>query len=87
MKLFWLSFCDSDKPKGTQFLGCVIIEAPDLVDAITKSHGLGVNPGGEVLSIEIPDEVRDRFGPEHRDKLLSREYVDEHLGGARQWGA
>lgn len=25
-KLFWLSFCDSDRPKGSQFLGVCIVE-------------------------------------------------------------
>lgn len=57
MGYYWLSFCDPDKPEGTQFLGASIIEAADFVTAITKSHLLGCNPGGEVVTWEFePDK-------------------------------
>ena len=26
MKIYWLSFCDGDKPKGEQFLGACLVE-------------------------------------------------------------
>lgn len=29
MKTFWLSFCDSDRPKGQQFLGACVLDVAD----------------------------------------------------------
>lgn len=80
MGYYWLSFCDPDRPKGTQFLGICIVEAADLPTAITKSHVLECNPGGEVLSIEFePDKcplpiavVENRF--------LNRQQMEELFG-------
>ena len=63
--LWWLSFCDPAKtpppeqqrPGGPSFLGVVITQAPSLEAAITRSHMLGVNPGGEIGSVgPIPAE-------------------------------
>lgn len=36
-KIFWLSFCDSDRPKGDQFLGACILE-------VTKDEALAMLP-------------------------------------------
>lgn len=52
-RILWLSFCDPDKPEGSQFLGVVITEALGFLHAIHKTWALGINPGGEVLSTEI----------------------------------
>jgi ABC-type proline/glycine betaine transport system ATPase subunit len=54
---FWLSFCDPDKPEGERFLGAAIVEATDLREALKVTWRLKINPGGEVLSVEIPDDV------------------------------
>lgn len=54
MSLFWMSFCDPDRPKGRQFIGVALVEAPTLPDAITTAWRTGCNPGGEVQSTEIP---------------------------------
>ena len=79
-KMFWLSFCDSNRLKGAQFLGAAVVEVtaeeadeaavdvmlwypfaqPDsewIVAAVTKAHRLGCNPGGEVTSIEVPQNM------------------------------
>ena len=79
--LWWLSFCDTEKakrtprrkrkPGGPAFLGVVITQAPNLAAAITRSHTLGVNPGGEI-GIKGPIPVR-YIGPEWRDRLLTRD--------------
>jgi hypothetical protein len=76
-KVFWLSFCDGDKPKGQQFLGACLVEVTDVeataslavitevfprakpgaewvAAASRKAHRLKCNPGGEMLSFEIP---------------------------------
>lgn len=54
--LNWLSFCDPDLPKGTQFLGIAIIEAPCFELAVPISHLEGCNPGGEIAGYEIGDK-------------------------------
>jgi hypothetical protein len=54
--VYWLSFCDPKKPKGTQFIGVIITKAIGAAHAIEKSHQLGINPGGEVLSYPPGDQ-------------------------------
>ena len=80
--LWWLSFCDPDKapspeqqrPGGPSFLGAVITQAPTLAAAVTRSHVLGVNPGGEVKILgPIPPEF---IAAEWRDRLLSADEID-----------
>ena len=76
--LWWLSFADPDRPEGTQFLGAAIIQAPTFPAAITRSHRIGVNPGGEVMAAgPIPP---DAYGPEFRDRLLSAQEIDDLPG-------
>lgn len=48
--LWWLSFCDPDRPKGTQFLGVAIVCADTLPVAAAVAHVLGINPGGQISS-------------------------------------
>ena len=68
--LWHLSFADPGLPAGSQFLGVVIVQAASLEDAITRSHVLGVNPGG---GIQIAGPIPPGFiGPEWRDRLLSK---------------
>ena len=59
MTLYWLSFADTDKPKGEQWLGGCMIEVEGsgkdgLHKAIVRAHNLGINPGGQIKSVEIP---------------------------------
>lgn len=89
--MFWLSFCDTDKPEGTQFLGVAIVEvlppftprrsplhAKDnaFACALERSHAIGVNPGGEVGSMEIPAAHEERMRP-HLDRLITRAELEE----------
>lgn len=53
--IWWLSFVDEGK-----HLGCTIVEAEGMVKACKAAHRLGVNPGGEVMGIEMPDTVTAR---------------------------
>ena len=69
--LFWLSFADPGKPEGTQFLGVAIIQGATLAAAITRSHMLKVNPGGEIAPMG-PIEAKYIAG-EWRDRLLTRD--------------
>jgi hypothetical protein len=72
---WWLSFCDPDKPTGSQFIGVIVVKAHGLTDALTKCNAMMINPGGEVKGFEIPDteETRKRLVPEVLNKLITRE--------------
>ena len=87
---WWLSFCDTEKPEGTQFLGGIFTKARGFISAVQKTHDLGINPGGECKGMgPIPDEhvtssPKFRKHIELADRLLSRKDIDENLGGARE---
>ena len=70
--LWWLSFCDTRRPDGYQFLGVAIVEADGFLQAIDKAHVLNINPGGEVRGFPVQD-----IPSEYHDRLLSREEVDD----------
>lgn len=48
---YWLSFVG---PSGS--LGVIITESASTREALSKVSSLGLNPGGEAMVIEIPDE-------------------------------
>ena len=48
-KFWWLSFVD---PEENKFLGGCLVEAEDAKAAVTKSHALGINPGGEIQMVQ-----------------------------------
>jgi hypothetical protein len=50
---FYFSFCDTDKPEGTQFLGALILKGSGWGSALEGASILGLNPGGEVMSLPI----------------------------------
>ena len=67
--LMWLSFCDDKKPEGSQFLGVLIAPGDNIVEATLLAHHNGLNPGGEVLGVCLPDDkLREYVG-----RLLSRD--------------
>jgi len=77
---WWLSFADGTLPRGSQFLGGVLIEAESFVDAIERSHALGINPGGEVKGAG-PSWPADEVGMEafekYKNRLLTKEDAKE----------
>lgn len=68
MKLWWLSFASE-----TENLGVVITEAVDIVNAVRKCWLLGINPGGQVMSLEILPDSDEAKMP--RDRLLSEKEI------------
>lgn len=79
-KFFWMSFCDSDKPKGSQFLGVILVRGVDIQDAMTNSWLMGINPGGEVafMAMDIPySQVNMKFV----NRLLGMDQAKE----AQRW--
>lgn len=73
--IFYLSFAGDDG-----WIGCVHTEANNAMEAVLKTHVLGINPGGEVAIIELPQSVFEC--PEGArilhvlDRLLGREEME-----------
>ncbi len=80
MPLFWMSFCDNDKPRRQQFLGACIVEAPDKYMATPISHLFGCNPGGEIFIFQIPEKFEGKVCVEDRNKLFNKETLQEKFG-------
>ena len=79
IKTWWLSFCDPDKPKGTQFLGVIIVDAKGLFHAHHQINMLGINPGGEIQCFDISKidpPIKDRY----KNRLLTKEECEEATG-------
>lgn len=55
----WVSFADSNKPTGAQFLGVAIVRAMNVGHAAMVCWRHGCNPGGQVMAVPVPEE----FGP------------------------
>lgn len=66
-KVHWLSFTGSEG-----WLGANIVLAHHAMDAIDKSHRLGINPGGSVMGFQ-PDPVPP---VEFFDRLLKKEDLE-----------
>jgi hypothetical protein len=71
---WWLSFCDSNKPEGQQFLGCAIVRARGFIGAVEEARAKGCNPGGQALGAPLPDGLKfDGWA----NRLLTREECEE----------
>jgi hypothetical protein len=71
MTQIYMSFCDTRLPEGTQFLGAIVLNANDVEEGATRAHKLGINPGGQVMGILVPE---DKFIPEEFcNRLLTKE--------------
>jgi len=81
--MYWLSFADPELPKGSQFLGVVIVRSNDFITAVAYTHAKGINPGGEVRGVEFPDDARP-IPEDMIDCLLSYEDIETKLGGAER---
>ena len=64
----WCSFCDPKKPEGFQFLGAAIVRGDNVAEGAQEAWRLGINPGGEVLGIPLPQFIE--VAPEYRERLL-----------------
>jgi hypothetical protein len=74
---FYLSFADPKLPEGEQFLGGAYVRGVNEGAAVGRSHKLGINPGGEVMTFgPLADEAMAENVPEpQRERLLTREEV------------
>ncbi len=72
LKLYYFSFADGSRPKGTQFLGGLFIRAKSMSGALMASHRTGQNPGGEAQVFEFERDI----DPKWVGRLLSRADLD-----------
>lgn len=70
--MYWLSFCDPEKPEGHAFLGVAIIDTDNFPEAVDAAWRLEINPGGEVVGMPLPEQVHHLVAS-HTGRLLSRE--------------
>lgn len=71
LEQWWLSFCDPNLPEGTQFLGAVCIDARGVADATHRVNMMGLNLGGEIMFVKIPDGKRVR--EDYCNRVLNKE--------------
>lgn len=74
LKWFYCSFATEHK-----FLGGVFVQAHGVLDAATRTHWMGINPGGEMAALEIPDVAR-LPKVKYRNVLLSKEALVLAIG-------
>ena len=78
-KLWWVSFAGEEG-----FRGAVMVRADGFLEAVTETHWLGVNPGGEALGFDWPDERAALVPESYMNRLLSKaelEVLDGIAGG------
>lgn len=74
--LFYLSFVGDEG-----FRGAVVTRANGPTTALMKVHRLGINPGGQVLTIELPAD--HRVSEDALDRLLNTEEVKAIFGPSK----
>jgi len=74
---WWLSFCDPDKPKGTQFLGVAIVVAQNFGAAVLTAGLAGCNPGGEVEGYLFNSDACPVDVEPYLNRLMSKTELEE----------
>jgi hypothetical protein len=62
----YMSFADK------VFRGVVIMLGHGVTDCVSRTHRMGINPGGEVLCVPMPDEILAQVPEADRLRLLSK---------------
>ena len=80
MALHYLSFVGEEGWRG-----CTVVAADDFMEAVIKTHTLGINPGGEVKGTELPEEIMDDPDAAAHvaaclNRLITREQMTELFG-------
>jgi hypothetical protein len=78
MKLWWLSFCDPERPEGERSLGACIVPGASLEAAMKLAWASGCNPGGEIEAFELPFE--DPPAPFPLLTLMSKADIERYDG-------
>jgi len=79
--IWWLSFVDDSDPSKERapHLGCCLVEAKGMLEAVKEAHRLEINPGGQVRGIEMPDSEEARAEVESlgMNRLISPKELHE----------
>lgn len=62
-----------------KFLGALFIEGCGITDISIKTWMLGINPGGEMMCIELPKDANIPT-EQYRNRLLTRKELEEAAG-------
>lgn len=68
------------------FKGVVIIKGHGITDALSKCNILGINPGGQVICVPLPDEIIAQVPETYRNRLLSKIDILELWPDSRSLG-
>lgn len=74
---WWLSFADSNLPKGAQFLGVAIVRGANVYQASQVACHLGCNPGGAVMGEPLDDDEIGAVPLDFRNRLLTKRDIEE----------
>ena len=69
---WWLSFAGTEGFRGA----CVVGGVHDIVSAVRVAHALGINPGGEVLAVEIPERGLGTVEDGEIERLLTKQEAE-----------
>lgn len=67
MSWHYLSFATDD-----EFLGGVLVDAPNMIAATATAHALGINPGGQVAGVVCPEPPPEEWC----NRLLTRDDLE-----------
>jgi hypothetical protein len=81
-RLWYLSFADESGWKGA-----CIVPAAGILTAVLVCNRLGINPGGEVLAIPVPDHVAPLLPRETVGRLLTIKDMDRYFDGVVNFDA
>lgn len=66
MRTWYLSFAENG------WKGFCVVEARDGLAAVARAHELGINPGGDVMTVPLSERFASRVGAEWRDRLFDK---------------
>lgn len=71
-QLWWLSYAGDEG-----FRGAVIVAGSEFTEAVMRVNLLGINPGGEIQGMPVPEQAIDLIPDKWKNRLLSRAECEE----------
>lgn len=82
LPLWWVSFCDTSKPKGEQFVGVVVVRAADVTAAYLAARDVdGAPTRGCEITNPAHCEAHRHIDVSMVESHRSQEFRIEHLQG------
>lgn len=54
---YWIGFSDASRPRGSQALGAIVVQATSIEGAVWDINQAGLHPGGEAMGGEMPADL------------------------------